>query len=253
MKILVVFTAAFVCRIREPGEIGTCGILRGIAVMFENVFLGKKVNRGNLAAYGFVMQDGKEIYETNIVDGMFRLTVRVAENGEADTDLIEVETGEPYWLYKTTAAGAFVGKIRAAVEAVLTDISNICYGPAAFRTNQAQMAREFVRETYGDELEFLWPKSPGNAVWRRKDNRKWYGAMLTVQGRKICLDTDETAEIIDLRMNPADRDNILSREHYYPGWHMNKKSWYTLVLGEYLPDEEIKSRIAESYELAGSK
>ena len=35
-----------------------------------------------------------------------------------------------------------------------------------------------------------------------------------------------------------------------PGWHMNKKSWYTLVLDGPIADEEIKLRITESYELA---
>lgn len=112
------------------------------------------------------------------------------------------------------------------------------------------MAIEYVRKKYGDELEFLWTKFPENAVWRRKDNQKWYGAILTVTGNKIGLDTDEIVEIIDLRMKAENREAILSREHYYPGWHMNKKSWYTLVLDNCIADEEIKLRITESYELA---
>lgn len=85
---------------------------------------------------------------------------------------------------------------------------------------------------------------------RRKDSRKWYAAILTVNGRKIGLNTDKIVEIIDLRMKADDRDNILSREHYYPGWHMNKKSWYTIVFDDCVADEEIKLRITESYELA---
>ena len=31
---------------------------------------------------------------------------------------------------------------------------------------------------------------------------------------------------------------------------MNKKSWYTVVLDESVPDEELQRRIQESYELA---
>lgn len=80
------------------------------------------------------------------------------------------------------------------------------------------MAIEYVRKKYGDELEFLWTKFPDNAAWRRKDNRKWYG--------------------------------VLSKEHYYPGWHTNKKSWYALVLDDCISDEEMQLRITESYELA---
>ena len=33
------------------------------------------------------------------------------------------------------------------------------------------MIIKYVRESYGDELEFLWKKFPDNAVWRRKDNK----------------------------------------------------------------------------------
>lgn len=97
------------------------------------------------------------------------------------------------------------------------------------------------------------PKSPDNAIWRRKDSQKWYGAILTVNGQKIGLNTDKIVEIVDLRMKAENRDQILSKEHYYPGWHMNKKSWYTIVFDDGITDEEIKRRITESYELAKNR
>lgn len=218
--------------------------------MFEDIFQRKKCNLERMSAYGFIIKDEKRIYETNIIDGAFKLSVLIAENGNVDTNLIEIENSEPYVLYKTNATGAYVGKVRSAVEAVLIDIANSCYDSSIFKTNQAQMAIEYVRKKYGDEPEFLWTKSPNNAVLRRKDSRKWYAAILTVNGRKIGLNTDKIMEIIDLRMKADDRDNILSREHYYPGWHMNKKSWYTIVFDDCVADEEIKLRITESYELA---
>lgn len=218
--------------------------------MFEDIFQRKKCNLERMSAYGFIIKDEKRIYETNIIDGAFKLSVLIAENGNVDTNLIEIENSEPYVLYKTNAMGAYVGKVRSAVEAVLIDIANSCYDSSIFKTNQAQMAIEYVRKKYGDEPEFLWTKSPNNAVLRRKDSRKWYAAILTVNGRKIGLNTDKIVEIIDLRMKADDRDNILSREHYYPGWHMNKKSWYTIVFDDCVADEEIKLRITESYELA---
>lgn len=218
--------------------------------MFEDIFRNKKCNIEKMAAYGFTVKDRKWLYETDIIDGTFRLYVCITENGDVDTDLIEIENGEPYVLYKTAAFGAYVGEIREAVEAVLADIANACCDLSVFKTKQAQMAIKYVHENYGDELEFLWRKFSDNAVWRRKDNRKWYGIILKVNGNKIGLDTDKIVEIIDLRMQVGQRDDFLSREHYYPGWHMNKKSWYTLVLDDSIADEEIKMRITESYELA---
>ncbi|MCD7888742.1 MAG: MmcQ/YjbR family DNA-binding protein [Oscillospiraceae bacterium] len=43
---------------------------------------------------------------------------------------------------------------------------------------------------------------------------------------------------------------LLQRGNYYPGWHMNKKSWYTVILDESVRDEELFERIRSSYELA---
>ena len=112
------------------------------------------------------------------------------------------------------------------------------------------MLTDYVRNTYGDELEFLWEKFPDNAIWRRKDNEKWYGVFLTVQGSKLGMKSDEIAEIIDLRIKPEERETVLQNDHYYPGWHMNNKSWYTIVLDEGVPDDEICRRLNESYRLA---
>lgn len=40
---------------------------------------------------------------------------------------------------------------------------------------------------------------------------------------------------------------LLSEKGYYPGYHMNKKSWCSIIFDDTLPDEEIQARIAESY------
>lgn len=218
--------------------------------MLDDIFIRRKPVPEKLTAYGFRREECGYQYTTEVKDGEFSLTVRVDENGIVDTNLIEKENGEAYILYKTDAAGSYVGEVRAAVAQVLGDISEKCFITEIFKTRQAQMAIRFVREQYGNELEFLWAKFPDNAIWRRVDNKKWYGAILTVQGNKIGLDTSEIVEIIDLRMSPDEMEEVLSRKHYYPGWHMNKKSWYTLVLDDSISDEEIFTRIRESYQLA---
>lgn len=94
--------------------------------MFEDIFERKKRNIEKMSVYGFDIKDGGWIYETNIMDGAFRLSVFIGENGDVDTNLVEIENSEPYILYKTNASGAYVGEIRTAVEAVLTDIANTC-------------------------------------------------------------------------------------------------------------------------------
>ena len=219
--------------------------------MFEEILHQQKIVPDKLVPYGFVKQNGSWEYRKEIMSGEFQLVVRLDKQGSVDTNLIEKETGEEYVLYKTNAAGTYVGDIRTAIGEVLSDIVTNCYEPAIFKAKQAQLLIDHVRNTYGDELEFLWTKFPDNAVWRRKDNEKWYGAFLTVAGKKIGLSTDKVVEIVDLRMTKEQKEEILSYDGYYPGWHMNKSSWYTIVLDGTVPDDELIRRLAESYELAG--
>lgn len=217
--------------------------------MFDDLFLYKKPVPEKLLAYGF---SENLTYETDILGGDFRLLVRIDPKGDVDTDLTEIETGEPYTLYKTNAAGAFLGEVRGQIEGVLADIAEQCFEPAVFRFPQSDRIIRFVRETYGNELEYLWEKFPDNAIWRRRDNEKWYGLILTVSGRKLGLDTDQRLEVIDLRMDKARREEILALPHHLPAWHMNKNSWYSVVLDGSVPDAELQMRIRESYDLAGN-
>lgn len=215
------------------------------------IFRRRKVNIGKLIDFGFSESNGVYFYQTTLPSSGFLMTVEIVREGSVRASVIDTESNDSYMLHLTGASGSFVGNVKMEYEQALTKIAEKCFDLNIFKSAQAKETIAYVHDTFGDELEFLWKKFPDNAVWRRKDNRKWYGAVLTVAGRKIGLETDNIVEIIDLRMNPDDAETVLSREHYYPGWHMNKKSWYTVILDGSIPDEELKERIKESYELAG--
>lgn len=119
-----------------------------------------------------------------------------------------------------------------------------------FKAEQSVALIAYVREKYGDELEYLWDKFPDNAVWRRKDNEKWYGALLTVSRRKLGIPSDEIVEIIDLRIALEEMDNLIDNACFFPGWHMNKKHWYTIILDGTVSTDEICRRVDKSYLLA---
>ena len=220
--------------------------------MNSGIFNYKSPNFKKLCDFGFIRAEEEYRYVTSILDGQFEMRVIISgTNGEVKTDVIDLATGEPYSLHLVAeACGAFVGAIRAEYERVLTEISEKCFENDVFKSNVAHKIIDFVREKYGDELEYLWPKFPSNAVWRRKDNSKWYGALLTVSKRKLGLDSDEQVEIIDLRIDPTILPTIVDGKRYFPGYHMNKKSWFTMCLDGSVPFEEICEWIDKSYILA---
>ena len=221
--------------------------------MFEEIFRRKKAIPEKLLAYGVRKEKNDYIFDTDILNGDFYLNIRISKSDLISTTLVEAATGEEYILYKTDASGAFVGEIRTAIAAVLKDISDKCCEAAVFKAEQSVNIIEYVRKKYGDELEYLWEKFPDNAVWRRKDNKKWYGALLTVSRRKLGIDSDEIVEIIDLREEPGVLEKLIDNMRYYSGWHMNKKHWFTVVLDGSVPLNEIYRRIDKSCMLAELK
>ena len=217
----------------------------------ESIFKYKKAVFKKLPEYGFAEENGGYVYRTQICDNQMRLTVLINVRGEVETEVYDTETEEPYTLFLVEGAvGEFVGKVRADYVGVLEDISDKCFEREVFKGAHTAPLIEYVREKYGDELEFLWEKTPDCAVWRRKDNRKWYGAILTVQYRKLGIEREGFVELIDMRMDHAELENAVDGKTYFRGYHMNKKHWVTMLLDGSAPYEELVRRLDASYVLA---
>ncbi len=218
--------------------------------MFEDLFLRKKLCIKRLLEYGFVKDAENYCYSKVIMDGSFLLQVIIDRLGKIDTTMTEVDSGDEYILYKTTAQGVFVGNVREAVEAVLIDIADKCFDSDVFKQMQTLQLTEYAAKAYGDRPEFLWKDTPDNAILRRKDSGKWYCAILTVSKRKLGIDSDEIVEVVNLHALPEAVERLLCLPAFYPGWHMNKRTWYTVILDGSLPNEELFKLVNESYRLA---
>ncbi|WP_228723035.1 MmcQ/YjbR family DNA-binding protein [Limnobaculum xujianqingii] len=216
-----------------------------------DIFGRRKVDIQKLLAYGFNQHDNRYVYLTDLIEGQFEMTVVVSSQGVVSTTVIDTSTGEDYVLHHVVATtGAFVGKLREEYERVLTDIAKVCFIPDVFKSPVTRQVIQFIRDKYHDELEFLWPRTPDNAIFRRQDNAKWYGAILTIKNNKLGLDGEERIEILDLRMDPDDIIALTDGKKYFPGFHMNKKYWITIRLDGSVSVDEIFMRIDNSFKLA---
>lgn len=221
-------------------------------IMIEKIlFKNRKPRREGLLSFGFEDKGDGYTYLCDIVDGQMSLSVTVRHDGEVNASVIDGATGEEYVLHRVPSAeGTFVGRVKSEYEAILKKISDSCFDAEIFKSEQARAVIEYVKDKYGDCLEYLWEKFPENAVVRRKDNKKWYLAILTVCRRKLGFDSDETAEILDLRMTPENIEKEVDGVRLLCGYHMNKRHWITVCLDGTVPTEEIFERIDESYRLA---
>ncbi|MCH5179782.1 MAG: MmcQ/YjbR family DNA-binding protein [Erysipelotrichales bacterium] len=217
----------------------------------EVIFKNKKMNPSKLIGYGFELKNLNYVYHKVLSDYDFELIVEITENGEVSTKMIDLSTNELYTLHLIdNAVGNFVGQIRNSYENILTEIAKKCFDDNIYKTMQSQSIISYVNDKYGDELEFLWEKFPDTSVLRRKDNKKWYGVLMTVSKSKLGIDSDEIVEIIDVRAKTEDLPFIIDNKKYFPGYHMNKKHWITIILDDYNFCEDIFSLVDKSYNLA---
>ena len=219
--------------------------------MSNTTFKNKKPNLEKLLQFGFGMDNGKYTYITNIVDGQFKMTVTVSDDGTVSTKVADSSSDEEYVLHRTSVAcGSFVGRVRADYENILREIAEKCFETDVFKSDDARKVIQYVRDTYHDELEFLWQRFSDNAILRRKDTGKWYAALLVLSRKKLGLDSDEVIDVLDLRIKPEDVKSVVDRKKYFPGYHMNKKHWISISLDGSVQIDEIFRRIDDSYRLA---
>lgn len=216
----------------------------------ESLFRDRSFDKEKLLAFGFKQKGNEYVYARGLSEPFFEARIAVSGN-EIKADVFDTEAGNIYALVKVPeAAGTFVGKIREEFEEILSEISEACCFPNVFKSRSTLKIIRYVQERYGGELEFLWPQSPQNAIFRRPDNAKWYAVILSVARNKLGLPSDEKVEIIDLRGKTSDIEQRVDGKKYFQGWHMNKKHWFTICLDGSVPVEEICRRIDESYLLA---
>lgn len=219
----------------------------------QQIFSDRRADPEKLRAYGFRETDGAYLYEQPLLSGAFTLRVRVRADG-VNACLIDAATDEPYTLFLVEdAQGSFIGEVRAAYCDALSAVADACFAKTVFQSGYSESVIEYARNTYGDELEFLWEKSPKNAILRRKDNRKWYAALLTISRSKLGAIPDEEIEVLDLRAAPEAIPDMVDGKRVFAGYHMNKKHWITLPLDGTLPAEEICAMLDTSYALAKGK
>lgn len=217
----------------------------------DTLFKNRKIKFERLRHFGFLKNEDIYTYSTDLLNGQFEMRVAVTKKGKVSAEVIDISSKEHYVLHLiVNAKGAFVGTVRDEYENVLVMIADACFEPDVFKSEDAKKIIQYVRKTYQDELEFLWKRSPSNAIFRRKDNAKWYAALLTVQKKKLGFDEDGSIEIIDLRGKPENIEALLDGEKYLSGYHMNKKHWFTICLNGSVSLKEICNRINDSFELA---
>lgn len=217
----------------------------------EEAMRSRKVCLDKLESYGFTKENNGYVLKKALYQSGLQLVVRVSETGRLRTVIVDPESQEPYTLHLSIhASGPYVKTVREEYEAALQSILLACTSSSPYEAAQTLELIGSIREIYSCEPEFLWKSSPSSSIFRREDTRKWFGVLMVIPLNKLGLKSKEEAEVLDLRF-PADQiENALDHRKIFPGWHMNKKHWISIVLDGSLSTEEILELVQQSYELA---
>lgn len=113
---------------------------------------------------------------------------------------------------------------------------------------------EYIKDQYGASPEFPWEKYDQNAVYRHKDNNKWFALIMDVNSGKPGLPGSISVPVINLKIDDVFlRDMLIKEEGIMPAYHMNKLHWITVLLDGTVPEEKVHSLIDISYNATASK
>ena len=168
--------------------------------------------------------------------------------------LIDLMNDEEYALVDVQdSVGEFVGKVRQEYEEEIQQVIEKCTSKEIFKKEQSKEIIEYIKQKYNDELEFLWEKFEDVAIWRNKQNDKWYGLIMKISEQKLGIESEKITEVIDIRYQKDQVQNIVDNNKIFPGYHMNKQSWITIKLDNSIKTDKIKELIDNSYNLSLKK
>ena len=213
-----------------------------------DIFKTYTLNENKLIDYGFVKEQSIYKYIDYILDNTFQVIINIDQNGKVEGKVFDLDAESEYTNFRIKdITGSFALKVKEEYQLILKDIRDKCYDKKYFIFNQSNRITKLIIKKYKIIPEFLWEKNPTFGVFRNQKSKKWFGIIMNIDKSKIIPDQKGEIEILNLKL---DDKNYLQEKGIYSAYHMNKKSWVSIILDETLTDEEIMKLVEISYGLS---
>lgn len=160
-------------------------------------------------------------------------------------DVVDGE-GEKFSLFYVTNPGPFSSKIRDEVEKIL---SSMVYSLSPKEEKVRDRVISLFLDKYGIEGEMPWSDDNTSIVFRSNKNKKWIGIMMDIPPSKLNLHGEENVDVINLKHTQSKIPSLIDNRYIFPAWHMNKKTWITVLLSSDLDWDFFSSLVEESRRL----
>ena len=86
-----------------------------------------------------------------------------------------------------------------------------------------------------------------------EEKGKWYGLMMQVPLQKLGVASKADALILNVKIHPEDKEQLIAHGGIYEAYHMNKKHWISIALNVCSDDALVKECIYTSYKCVAKK
>ena len=219
----------------------------------EEVFQRLRFVPEKMIAYGFQREENQFIYETDFMDGAFHLILTVSKKGEVHGQVIDTMNEEEYWpLRSDNYGGSYVSSVRKSYQHLLETIAEAVCNRVLFVSQQANRITDLILSSFDVKPDFPWREEQFQTygTFRHADTKKWFALIMNVKRSALLKSEDSTmVDVINLKTEAADKDTQQYPGSVFPAYHMNHKTWISVILDESLPDDAVMKLIRQSFEL----
>ena len=216
-----------------------------------DIFKAYEFNKKKAISFGFIEENGIFKYSSLILENDFQLIVSI-EDKEISFQVYDRETGDLYpQVHMDSMRGSFVRAVREACLEVLLQIRKSCFDVQDFICPQTKRIMAIVQEKYGNQLEYLWEKSPDTAILRHDSNQKWYAVLMKISWEKLDKGREGLVEVINVKHDQV--VSLIQEKGIYPAFHMNKRYWISVPLDDTFTDEKVLELFEISWDLTRKK
>ena len=105
----------------------------------------------------------------------------------------------------------------------------------------------YCLNTFGTTPDYPFDDWMESAVLRRKESRKWYAIAMRVSRRKFGIDSDETVDVVNLKLPTEMFGSFGADVGVYPAYHMNKLHWISVLLPD-APEDVVEFLVNVSFD-----
>lgn len=214
--------------------------------LIEEIFLSQYILAENkLIDFGFIKDNNNYFYNVNLNNNL-KLKI-IIKDKIIDAKVIDQDFNDDNEInLDIIKSSNFIINIKEICKEILLNIRENCYVKRNFISEQGNRIAILIEKQYNSKPEFLWKKWPTYGIFRNNTNDKWFAIIMNINKNKLVKDCNEIIEIINLKIEKQFIDS-LKIKNVFPSYHMNKKSWISIILDDTLDDKTIMNLVSISY------